>query len=47
VFAPPAWRPVRARDVARALLLSALEDRPGVRVIESREIRRMAAGAAA
>lgn len=46
VLAPPKYRPVEARDVARALLEAAVRDEPGVRVIESREIRRIAASAA-
>ena len=36
---PGRYRPVHARAVAAALLAAALEDRPGVRVIESEEIR--------
>ena len=36
---PGRYRPVHARDVAAALLAAAVEDRPGVRVIESEEIR--------
>lgn len=35
---PRRYRPVHARDVAATLLRAAVEDRPGVRVIESREI---------
>jgi uncharacterized protein YbjT (DUF2867 family) len=35
---PKRFKPVHARDVARALLRAAIEDRAGVRVIESREI---------
>ena len=41
VFAPlipGRYRPVEARDVAASLLAAAIEDRPGVRVIESQEI---------
>lgn len=41
---PGRLRPVEAADVARALLLAAVEDRPGVRVLESDEIRRVARG---
>ncbi len=41
MIAPPKYRGVQARDVAGALLQAALEDRPGARVIESREIRAM------
>lgn len=36
---PGRYRPVHARDVAAALLAAAAEDRPGVRVVESEEIR--------
>jgi uncharacterized protein YbjT (DUF2867 family) len=36
---PRRYRPVHASAVARALLVAAIEDRPGVRVIESAEIR--------
>ena len=39
---PGKLRPVQAADVASALLDAAREDRPGVRIIESDEIRRMA-----
>jgi uncharacterized protein YbjT (DUF2867 family) len=39
---PKRYRPVQAREVARALLVAALEDRPGVHVIESVEILRKA-----
>jgi uncharacterized protein YbjT (DUF2867 family) len=35
---PKRFKPVHARDVARALLRAAVEDRAGVRVIESRDI---------
>jgi uncharacterized protein YbjT (DUF2867 family) len=35
---PRRYRPVHARDVAAALLEAAVEDRPGVRIIESREM---------
>jgi uncharacterized protein YbjT (DUF2867 family) len=35
---PGRYRPVHARDVAAALLEAAVEDRPGVRIIESREM---------
>jgi uncharacterized protein YbjT (DUF2867 family) len=35
---PRKWRPVHARAVAATLLRAAVEDQPGVRVIESREI---------
>lgn len=35
---PGRYRPVHARDVARTLLMAAVEDRPGVRIIESEDI---------
>lgn len=38
-LAPPSYRPVPARAVAAALLRAAVEDRPGVRILESREMR--------
>ena len=41
-LAPPKYRGVEARAVATALLQAALEDRPGIRIIESREIRERA-----
>ena len=41
---PSAYKPVHADQVAEALLRCALEDRPGVRVVESKEIREMAGG---
>lgn len=37
-LAPPAYRPVHARDVARALVRAAKEDLPGLHIIESSEI---------
>jgi uncharacterized protein YbjT (DUF2867 family) len=36
---PGRYRPVQARDVAATLLAAAAEDRPGVRIIESEDIR--------
>lgn len=42
-LAPGRYRPVAASAVARALVLAAREDRPGMRIIESEEIRRLAA----
>jgi uncharacterized protein YbjT (DUF2867 family) len=36
---PPKMKPIRAQDVARALVDFAREDAPGVRVAESRELR--------
>jgi uncharacterized protein YbjT (DUF2867 family) len=44
-FAPSAWRPVPAREIATAMIVTALHAAPGVRVIESAEIPRVAAGA--
>jgi uncharacterized protein YbjT (DUF2867 family) len=39
---PGKYRPVLARDVAKVLVLCAKEDAPGVRIIESDEIRELA-----
>ena len=39
IFAPARWRPVAAAQVARALVTSAEQDRPGVRILENRELR--------
>lgn len=36
---PPKMKPIHARDVARGLVELAQEDAPGVRVLESRELR--------
>jgi uncharacterized protein YbjT (DUF2867 family) len=41
-FAPATWRPVPARDIAGAMIAVALREPPGVTVIESREISRVA-----
>jgi uncharacterized protein YbjT (DUF2867 family) len=41
-FAPATWRPVHARDIAGAMIATALREPPGVTVIESREISRVA-----
>lgn len=38
-LAPPSIRPIPAKDVAAALTLAARESRPGVRILESREMR--------
>lgn len=46
-LAPGRYRPVSAAAVALALVLAAREDRPGMRIIESEEIRRLAAEYAA
>ena len=37
-FAPATWRPVPAGDIAAAMIVMALRERPGVTVLESREI---------
>lgn len=37
-FAPPTWRPVEARDIARAMVAVALAEQPGLTIVESREI---------
>jgi uncharacterized protein YbjT (DUF2867 family) len=42
-FAPATWRPVAARDIAAAMIATALREPPGVTVIESRQISRAAA----
>lgn len=42
-LAPGRYRPVSARAVAVALVTAAREDLPGMRIIESEEIRRLAA----
>lgn len=42
-FAPGAWRPVHARDIAAAMVRTALEAKPGVTVIESPGIPALAA----
>ena len=39
-FAPRTWRPVQARDIAAAMVATALRSPPGTTVIESREIER-------
>ena len=41
---PKKYRPVEARDVAAALVESARDDSPGFHIIESSEIRHVAAG---
>lgn len=46
-LAPGRYRPVSARAVALALVLAAREDLPGLRIIESEEIRRLASVQAA
>lgn len=42
-FAPRAWRPVPARDIAAAMIAAALEARSGLNVIESADIPVVAA----
>jgi uncharacterized protein YbjT (DUF2867 family) len=42
VFAPAAWRPVHARDVAGALVRRAAARRPGVEIVENAALRREA-----
>lgn len=37
---PGRWKPVHARQVARALVQAAREDRPGVRIMDNAELRR-------
>jgi len=37
-FAPATWRPVPAGDIAAAMVVLAMRERPGVTVLESREI---------
>ena len=41
---PGRYRPIEARDVAAALVRAAREDRPGVQVLESPELRAFARG---
>jgi uncharacterized protein YbjT (DUF2867 family) len=42
-FAPATWRPVAARDIAAAMIATALREPAGVEVIESRDIAAVAA----
>jgi uncharacterized protein YbjT (DUF2867 family) len=42
-FAPATWRPVAARDIAAAMIATALREPAGVEVIESRDIAAAAA----
>jgi uncharacterized protein YbjT (DUF2867 family) len=42
LLVPGNYRPVRAADVAKVLVQAARDDEPGRRIIESREIRRIA-----
>jgi uncharacterized protein YbjT (DUF2867 family) len=46
-FLPARYRPIAAHDVAAGLLRAAVEDAPGVRVIESPELRARARGGSA
>ena len=39
---PPAVKPIHARDVAKALVALSRNEKPGTRVVESRELRRIA-----
>jgi uncharacterized protein YbjT (DUF2867 family) len=39
---PPTYKPIEARDVARALIVLSAGETPGTRVVESRELRRIA-----
>jgi uncharacterized protein YbjT (DUF2867 family) len=41
-FAPSAWRPVAAHEIARAMVSTALRSPPGTTVVESRDIPRAA-----
>jgi uncharacterized protein YbjT (DUF2867 family) len=43
-FAPATWRPVAAADIAAAMVTLALQSRPGVTVVESRDIASLASG---
>lgn len=40
VVAPPRWKPVHARRVARALIDAAQKDEPGVTILENRDLLR-------
>jgi uncharacterized protein YbjT (DUF2867 family) len=39
---PPRYKPIAARDVARALVVLSRDQTPGTRVVESRELRQLA-----
>jgi len=39
---PPAYKPIAARDVARALVALSRDETSGARIVESRELRRLA-----
>lgn len=41
---PPVWRTIPAARVARALILAAAAERPGVEILENRDLLRMTAG---
>jgi len=42
MLGPPRWRPVRATQVARALLDAAKRDLPGLRILENQQLRAFA-----
>jgi uncharacterized protein YbjT (DUF2867 family) len=46
-LAPATWRPVEARDIAAAMVATALGEPEGVTVVESRDIAAVAAGLSA
>jgi uncharacterized protein YbjT (DUF2867 family) len=39
---PPRYKPIAARDVARALVVLSRDQTPGTRIVESRELRQLA-----
>jgi uncharacterized protein YbjT (DUF2867 family) len=41
-YAPPAWRPVAAADIAAAMIAVALASPPGLTIVKSRDIPRVA-----
>lgn len=47
LLVPGRWRPIRATDVATALVRLARDDAPGQRIVESAELRRLARDAIA
>lgn len=42
---PPSYKPIHARDVARALVALSHDETPGTRVVESQELRKIASRA--
>jgi len=46
-FAPATWRPVEAGDIAAAMISTALDEPPGVTIVESRDIAAAAKGLSA